>query len=89
MNDLWTQAVMVMGLVVLAYYFVTLAVNLAVLWASLGLLGRKMRVASAHLDLPEERAEAVSVPAFNEEVTILDTVRALLRRTIPASRSSW
>ena len=33
MNDLWTQAVMVMGLVVLAYYFVTLAVNLAVLWA--------------------------------------------------------
>ena len=29
MNDLWTQAVMVMGLVVLAYYFVTLAVGLA------------------------------------------------------------
>lgn len=85
MNDLWTQAVMVMGLVVLAYYFVTLAVNLAVLWASLGLLGRKMRVASAHLDLPEERAEAVSVlaPAFNEEVTILDTVRALLRQDYP------
>ena len=50
-----------------------------------------MRVASTHLDLPEERAEAVSVPvpAFNEEFTILDTVRALLRRTIPASRSSW
>lgn len=70
---------------VLAYYFVTLAVNLAVLWASLGLLGRKMRVASAHLDLPEERAEAVSVlvPAFNEEVTILDTVRALLRQDYP------
>ena len=85
MNDLWTQAVMVMGLVVLAYYFVTLAVNLAVLWASLGMLGRKMRVASAHLDLPEERAEAVSVPvpAFNEEVTILDTVRALLRQDYP------
>lgn len=85
MNDLWTQAVMVMGLVVLAYYFVTLAVNLAVLWASLGLLGRKMRVASAHLDLPEERAEAVSVlvPVFNEEVTILDTVRALLRQDYP------
>ena len=85
MNDLWTQAVMVMGLVVLAYYFVTLAVNLAVLWASLGLLGRKMRVDSAHLDLPEERAEAVSVlvPAFNEEVTILDTVHALLRQDYP------
>ena len=85
MNDLWTQAVMVMGLVVLVYYFVTLAVNLAVLWASLGLLGRKMRVASAHLDLPEERAEAVSVlvPAFNGEVTILDTVRALLRQDYP------
>lgn len=85
MNDLWTQAVMVMGLVVLACYFVTLAVNLAVLWASLGLPGRKMRVASAHLDLPEERAEAVSVPvpAFNEEVTILDTVRALLRQDYP------
>lgn len=85
MNDLWTQAVMVMGLVVLAYYFVTLAVNLAVLWASPGLPGRKMRVASAHLDLPEERAEAVSVPvpAFNEEVTILDTVRALLRQDYP------
>lgn len=85
MNDFWAQAVMVMGLVVLAYYFVTLAVNLAVLWASLGLLGRKMRVASARLDLPEERAQAVSVlvPAFNEEVTILDTVHALLRQDYP------
>jgi len=85
MNDFWTQAVLVTGLLVLVYYFVTLAVNLAVLWASLGLVGRKMRVASAHIDLPEERAEPVSVlvPAFNEEVTILDTVRALLRQDYP------
>lgn len=85
MRDFLAQFVVVMGLLVLGYYFVALGVNPAVLWSSLRQAGRKMRVVSARLDLPEEAAEPVSVlvPAFNERITIADTARALLAQDHP------
>lgn len=85
MPDFGIELIRMIGLVILLYYFICLFVTFLVVFGSLVRVARKMRVVSANLDLPQEALEPVSVlvPAYNEQLTIVETIRSLLRQDYP------
>lgn len=83
--------ILLISLIILVYYFVSLAISFIVLFGSLIRVGRKMRVVSAQIDLLEEALEPVSIliPAHNEQLTIVETQFTLYCvRTIRNLKSS-
>lgn len=76
MGTFLTDILIAISLVILGYYFVGLIINFVIMCISLLQVERKLRVTTARIDLPEEALEPISilVPAFNEQVTILDAV---------------